>query len=198
MRTRWSAYVGRANVTGVVAIDSYLKPVPDPGGPVLRFVNLPELLDDLDRFRALIEGWQSAPQEEPTPQQRARLELLQRTCRELGELVAAGTTPGAAELAPLNAFLEPVPVTQRLLSGEGRVLVQATAVASGWDEVIRDLAGWFAILLVRYEPERLKVCGNPDCRRLYFDASKNRTGRWCDDVCGNRMRVRRHRAAQMA
>jgi predicted RNA-binding Zn ribbon-like protein len=43
---------------------------------------------------------------------------------------------------------------------------------------------------------RLKICGNPDCERLFFDTSKNRTGRWCDEACGNRMRVRRFRAAR--
>jgi predicted RNA-binding Zn ribbon-like protein len=175
-------------------MDSYLRPVTEPGGPVLRFVNHPELHDDVDRFRALIEHWQPAPREEPTPHQLARLEQLRRTCRNLAEVVSTGRTPTDDELATLNAFLEPVPVKQRLLAGDGRVLVEATAVASGWDEVTRDLAGWFAILLVRYEPARLKICANPDCRRLFFDASKNRTGRWCDDVCGNRMRVRRHRA----
>jgi predicted RNA-binding Zn ribbon-like protein len=181
-----------------MAIESYLKPTADAGGPALRFVNLPELLDDLDGLRALLGRWHPAPADDPTPQQRAQLERLRATCRRLGELTAAGRRPGDDDLAPLNEFLH-VPVRQRLLAGpDGRVLVEATAVATGWDEVIRDLAGWFAILLVRHEPERLKVCGNPDCRRLYFDASKNRTGRWCDEVCGNRMRVRRHRAAHGA
>lgn len=175
--------------------DYYLKPGVDAGGPVLRFVNLPELLDDVPRLRALIERFQPAPLEDPTTTQLTRLEQLRRTCRALGEQVASGTPLGVDDLAPLNSFLH-VPVTQRLLPGPGgRILVEATAVARGWDEVIRDLAGWFAILLVRHEPQRLKLCADPECRRLYFDASKNRTGRWCDEACGNRMRVRRHRAA---
>jgi predicted RNA-binding Zn ribbon-like protein len=178
-----------------MAINDYLKPIPEPGGPALRFVNMPELLRDVPRLRSLIERWQPPPPEEPSPGQLARLEQLRWTCRTLGEIVASGRLPTTEELEPLNAVLTEVPVSQRLLAGETRVLVEATAVASGWDEVIRDLAGWFGILLVRYDPARLKICGNPDCLRLYFDASKNRTGRWCDETCGNRMRVRRHRAA---
>jgi predicted RNA-binding Zn ribbon-like protein len=179
-----------------MSMANYLKPTADPGGPALRFVNRPELLQDIPRLRNLIERWQPAPPEDPSPTQLTRLELLRRTCRELGDVAASGRLPTDDDLAPLNRFLTEVPVTQRLLSGDGRILVEATAVARGWDEVIRDLAGWFAILLVRYEPARLKICGNPDCRRLYFDASKNRAGRWCDETCGNRMRVRRYRAAQ--
>jgi predicted RNA-binding Zn ribbon-like protein len=48
---------------------------------------------------------------------------------------------------------------------------------------------------------RMKACGNPDCRWAFFDASKNRSGRWCDMAsCGNRMKARafRERARKAA
>lgn len=179
-----------------MAIDSYLKPVPDVGGPALPFVNLPELLDDLPGLRRLLDHWSPAPETDPTPVQLARLRRLRETLRHLGEIAAGGRLPTDEELGPLNRYLAEVPVEQQLLVGDDRILVKGTALATGWDEVIRDLAGWFAIIVVRYEPARLHVCGNPDCGRLFYDTSKNRTGRWCDEVCGNRMRVRRFRAAR--
>jgi predicted RNA-binding Zn ribbon-like protein len=41
---------------------------------------------------------------------------------------------------------------------------------------------------------RLKVCANPDCRRAFYDSSRNRSGRWCSmAVCGNRMKGRAYR-----
>src|SRR4051794_4745625 len=172
----------------IVAIDDYLKPTADVGGPALPFVNRPELLDDLPRLRQLLARWDPPPEPDPTPAQLARLRRLRETLRDLGDVVVSGRLPTQDELAPLNRFLTEVPVEQRLVAGDGRVLVQATALATGWDEVIRDLAGRFAIVLVRYDPSRLKLCGNADCDRLFFDTSKNRTGRWCDDVCGNRAR----------
>jgi predicted RNA-binding Zn ribbon-like protein len=42
--------------------------------------------------------------------------------------------------------------------------------------------------------ERVKACGNPDCRWAFYDASKNHSGRWCDMAsCGNRMKARAFR-----
>lgn len=41
---------------------------------------------------------------------------------------------------------------------------------------------------------RIKTCAAEDCRRVFYDASKNRSGRWCSArVCGNRMRTRSYR-----
>jgi predicted RNA-binding Zn ribbon-like protein len=42
---------------------------------------------------------------------------------------------------------------------------------------------------------RLRECGNPECRWLFLDTSKNHTRRWCDmKICGNRMKARRFKA----
>lgn len=44
-------------------------------------------------------------------------------------------------------------------------------------------------------PGRLRPCENHDCARFLLDRSRNNTGRWCSmEVCGNRMKARRHRA----
>ena len=41
---------------------------------------------------------------------------------------------------------------------------------------------------------RLKICSNEACQRAFFDASRNRSGRWCSmAVCGNRMKGRAYR-----
>jgi len=42
--------------------------------------------------------------------------------------------------------------------------------------------------------DRLKVCSNDVCRWAYFDASRNRSGRWCTmSICGNRIKSRSFR-----
>ncbi len=42
--------------------------------------------------------------------------------------------------------------------------------------------------------ERLKACRNEGCRWAFYDASKNRSGRWCNmDVCGARHKMRAYR-----
>src|SRR4051794_10154459 len=120
-----------------MAIDPYLKPTADVGGPALPFVNRPELLDDLDGLRRVLSHWGPAPEPDPTPTQLTRLRRLRDTLRELGDVVAAGRLPTDEELEPLNRFLAEVPVAQRLAAGDDRILVHTTAIATGWDEVIR-------------------------------------------------------------
>ena len=41
---------------------------------------------------------------------------------------------------------------------------------------------------------RLKACRNPACRWVFYDASKNGLGRWCNmQICGTRHKMRRYR-----
>jgi predicted RNA-binding Zn ribbon-like protein len=41
----------------------------------------------------------------------------------------------------------------------------------------------------------IRACGNPECRWLFLDTSKNHTRRWCEmKICGNRMKARRFKA----
>ena len=41
---------------------------------------------------------------------------------------------------------------------------------------------------------RLKACRNPDCHWIFYDATRNRCGAWCEmGLCGNRMKARSYR-----
>jgi len=43
--------------------------------------------------------------------------------------------------------------------------------------------------------DRLKLCGNPDCRWAFYDRSRSRQGAWCEMAsCGNRLKNRNLRA----
>jgi predicted RNA-binding Zn ribbon-like protein len=43
--------------------------------------------------------------------------------------------------------------------------------------------------------DRLKLCGNPDCRWAFYDRSHSRRGAWCEMAsCGNRVKNRNLRA----
>jgi predicted RNA-binding Zn ribbon-like protein len=43
--------------------------------------------------------------------------------------------------------------------------------------------------------DRLKLCGNPDCRWAFYDGSRNHQGAWCEMAsCGNRLKNRSLRA----
>ncbi|HWL33828.1 MAG TPA: CGNR zinc finger domain-containing protein [Gaiellaceae bacterium] len=109
--------------------------------------------------------------------------------RRLAETVAAGRMLDAAQLAELNELLARTPVTARLVDGgEGRYAIDMRPTA---DDPDRELAGSFASLL-RRAPDRLKRC--EECRRYFLDSTRSRTQRWCTPQCGDRARVRAHRA----
>jgi predicted RNA-binding Zn ribbon-like protein len=47
--------------------------------------------------------------------------------------------------------------------------------------------------------DRLKLCGNPDCRWAFYDRSHSRRGAWCDmATCGNLIKNRNLRARRSA
>ena len=109
--------------------------------------------------------------------------------RGLAATVAAGEMLSAAQLTELNAILARTPVVARLTDGgEGRYALDLRPVA---DDAERELAGSFASLL-RRAPDRLKRC--EECGTFFLDATRSRTQRWCGERCGDRARVRAHRA----
>jgi hypothetical protein len=47
--------------------------------------------------------------------------------------------------------------------------------------------------------ERFRVCHDPGCSAVFFDRSKNKSGKWCSmSSCGNRAKVRAFRERQAA
>ncbi|HEX6844161.1 MAG TPA: CGNR zinc finger domain-containing protein [Actinomycetota bacterium] len=47
--------------------------------------------------------------------------------------------------------------------------------------------------------DRLRTCSNQECLAIFYDRSKNRSGRWCDmRACGTQAKVRAYRARQRA
>jgi hypothetical protein len=47
--------------------------------------------------------------------------------------------------------------------------------------------------------KHLKECGSPTCRSVFYDRSRNGSGRWCSmDSCGNRSKVRAFRERERA
>jgi predicted RNA-binding Zn ribbon-like protein len=47
--------------------------------------------------------------------------------------------------------------------------------------------------------QRLKVCGNENCRWAFYDTSRNRSGVWCSmAICGNRQKGRVYRRRHAA
>lgn len=68
------------------------------------------------------------------------------------------------------------------------------AASNGVDRVLGEMLATVFRSMSDGSWKRMKACGNPDCRWAFYDASKNRSGRWCEMAsCGNRMKARAFR-----
>jgi predicted RNA-binding Zn ribbon-like protein len=81
------------------------------------------------------------------------------------------------------------------VASDGQVRLETEAPAG------RVAGGLLGLLLVIRDAQadgswdRLKLCGNPDCRWAFYDRSHSRRGAWCDMAsCGNRLKNRNLRA----
>jgi hypothetical protein len=71
------------------------------------------------------------------------------------------------------------------VAGSGGALAVLVGEALGEALALRATGEW----------SRLKTCALDSCRWVFFDASRNRSGRWCSmQVCGNRAKTAAYRA----
>lgn len=103
-------------------------------------------------------------------------------------------------LEQLNIYLDKGPVTRRIVwKSDEQAEIKLLPLHSGWEQVMAEIAASFAEALLEKEPTRFRICENPDCLWVYYDDTRNRSKRYCDDkACGNLMKVRRFRARKKA
>lgn len=154
-----------------------------------------DLLDRPEWWAEFLARWGLPQLGVPDPGARQALGALRTRLRSLTEQLGAGDPLTPDGLAQVNQVLALGPARRHLSAGEEGLRLDLHPVAPGWDWVMAQIAASFAQVLVEGDVRRLKICHNPDCRWVYYDQSKNRARRWCDDsLCGNLMKVRRFRA----
>ena len=108
---------------------------------------------------------------------------------------AKGEAPESADLGELNEWLSHIAARRELVRANG-------GFSWAWfrqdplpmDRVLWPIVQSAADLLTSESLNRVRLCKAEDCGRLFVDASKNRSRRWCAmSDCGNRAKVRRHR-----
>ena len=159
----------------------------------------PDLLEDARWFERYRAHWGYVAAGPPGASSRTRLLELRVLLRRISETLDAGKTPEAADLAQLDRVLGGANVRRELSVEAGSLQLRLAPARPDWRWVLSEIASSFVELLARGEADRLKVCDNPECRFVFYDASKNRSRRWCaHTTCGNRHKVRRFRERQRA
>jgi predicted RNA-binding Zn ribbon-like protein len=141
-----------------------------------------------------------AAQASARPARAARVLTWVRSVREavfaIFSAVARKAIPPDHSVAALNqALADALPA--RRLRQRGRAWAWAWRLAEPPDlgRVIWPALVSAAELLTSEDRLRVRECAGEGCAWLFLDRSRSRTRRWCDmTVCGNRSKVRRHRA----
>jgi predicted RNA-binding Zn ribbon-like protein len=106
-----------------------------------------------------------------------------------------GTRRPAGQLRVLEQQFHAAAQHRQLLAGQAHLEWSWSGVERQAEIPLWMLAQAASDLLVSSDAELIKDCGDPTCRWLFLDVSKNHTRRWCDmKTCGNRMKARRHHA----
>ena len=128
----------------------------------------------------------------PDPAELHRARAVREGIRAMLAANSGGPAPAPADLETLQAVARTErPAVQ--VDPDGHVTLGADP-ADGPDASLLTL-----LLVVRDAQrdgtwQRLKACGNPDCRWAFYDRSHSQVGAWCDmATCGNRIKNRRLR-----
>ncbi len=164
-----------------------------------------DMLADAEQARAWLSdaGLRDRGQDEagwPDPDFWDDLRLARAARASVRALIGRGA--GSAPLTP--AELEPLQTVLREarprldVTADGQVLLSPAYPAGRPARVAEGILG--LLLIIRGAQadgswDRLKLCGNPDCRWAFYDRSHSRRGAWCDMAsCGNRLKNRNLRA----
>ncbi|MBN2206693.1 MAG: CGNR zinc finger domain-containing protein [Candidatus Aminicenantes bacterium] len=127
-----------------------------------------------------------------------KLKKLRAVLQAEADAVAGDPRPTTNRFKALNAFLRRAPLRRTLTIAEGRAVLKLESSPRSPASILADIAAAFAETMVRGETDRIKLCGNADCRWVFYDETKNKSRRWCGPTCGNLMKVRRFRGRRKA
>ncbi len=134
---------------------------------------------------------------DPSSDELAVLKDFRGKLLRMVQTIVSGMELSADDLEELNRVLADRPIVHRLRSADDGWRLETAPAASDWRSIRTAIALSFARTLTEGEAARIRICANPDCRWVYYDRTRNRSKRYCDDrTCGNLMKVRRFRARQ--
>lgn len=135
----------------------------------------------------------------PTASQ-ASVDRVEQRIRDLAPRVSSLPDTTVADAVEwVNAELAGIRVEPLLIEHDGAPLhLHWTRTGIGFDDqVIADVLMALAQGLVEHGTERFGRCAAEDCDHLFYDATRNRSRRFCNDPrCASRTHTASHRARQ--
>lgn len=127
-----------------------------------------------------------------TPQDLVVAKQLREAIHRGGDRLINGRTISTNDILFLNAAADVAPPRPKLRIG-GLVFTATEPVRAAFSAIAADALCWFATAA-----GRIRRC--PDCAMMFLDTSRAGRRRWCSSStnCGNRAKVRSHRARKAA
>lgn len=121
-----------------------------------------------------------------------RARRLREAIWQLAQARVAGRPLGSEHVSTVNTFAVPAP-PRPLLEYDGSSRIETPTASVVLSALARDAID----LLGGPLGQRIRECAASDCQLLFVDASGPGRRRWCSmERCGNRTKVRAHRAAK--
>ncbi|KQO63664.1 CGNR zinc finger domain-containing protein [Curtobacterium sp. Leaf261] len=162
-------------------------------------------LVDARALRAAIARLAVAAAPAPAPAPAPETTAADRNAAAAGLRAGTGRTqPARDDIDTVNLFAALPDVPPTLDGGRRRAGANRVRLAQALSSVARDAVALFTEVgfddvAADGSPTRLSRCSAPDCGLVFYDSSRGGTRRWCAmQRCGNRAKVRAHRARQAA
>ena len=140
--------------------------------------------------------WQGALKVAPLPKIKKELKELRSLLCRMAEDFSKQKPLRKIDLKRLNDVLGSSPEIKKVVSSGRSYALKHEMKTPGIHSMLAEIAHSFAEILAFGEPERIKICQNPDCLWIFYDHSKNHSRKWCENAtgCGNLIKVRLFRA----
>jgi len=175
------------------------------GAPVDHLPTYVELIRFGEQSKLLSEddGWRLRREAARRPEAAKRALRIAIVLREALYRTFAGLASGrgavASDLDTLNASLPVALARLRVAPGDEGFAWKWEGDPRALERLIWPVARDAAVFLTSADLSRLRTCGNPRCRWIFQDGTRNGARRWCSmAVCGNRAKVRRYYARRRA
>jgi len=107
--------------------------------------------------------------------------------------VSHGEVPSSADVDVINLFAATPDIPPALAGGTRQAGRSRARVGQALSEMARETVALLSI----NDGGRIRECAADDCQIVFYDESRSNNRRWCSMAhCGNRAKVRRHRASQ--
>jgi predicted RNA-binding Zn ribbon-like protein len=104
--------------------------------------------------------------------------------------ISRGGMPTAAAVDVINLFAATPDIPPALAGGSRQAGRSRARIGQAFAAIARTAVALFAA-----DAERIRGCAAEDCRLVFYDESRSNNRRWCSmQRCGNRAKVRAHRA----